>query len=363
MNPKDIVVSYVIPGYDDVQVQFRDLDAYMAQTLRLAIVPSVGLGASVILFLLLWVLIKKKRTPAYCLNMTSLALLAGRHVLELCYLTSSLSSLSTAFTGVIVPGSTSALHVTIAANVLHLLLVGVIEASLCFQLYVVLSTIRTDWTRWAFSGAVATLGLTVVGFYLYLTIDISRFYVQVFSTGYATARHKSALTNLPFILFLVSINVISFTLVAKLVVALRVRRYLGLRQFDGMHILTLMLTQTMIVPSILVLITYHDPGMAETALFNISLILIVLSLPFTSMWAAAANNTTIPSSSSLSIISKTPSNQSTFVGSSDKYHFDLPTSMSTKRAPEKFSDLDSMEAAMREIEHDNFVAVTTHVRK
>lgn len=95
-------------------------------------------------------------------------------------------------------------------------------------------------------------------------------------------------------------------LIGKLIFAIRTRRYLGLKQFDSFHILLIGFSQTLIIPSIILVVHYFYLSQNKDSLLQqISLLLIILMLPLSSLWAQTANNThNINSSPSLSFISR-----------------------------------------------------------
>lgn len=95
-------------------------------------------------------------------------------------------------------------------------------------------------------------------------------------------------------------------LIGKLIIAIRTRRYLGLKQFDSFHILLIGFSQTLIIPSIILVVHYFYLSQNKDSLLQqISLLLIILMLPLSSLWAQTANNThNINSSPSLSFISR-----------------------------------------------------------
>ena len=94
-------------------------------------------------------------------------------------------------------------------------------------------------------------------------------------------------------------------LIGKLIIAIRTRRYLGLKQFDSFHILLIGFSQTLIIPSIILVVHYFYLSQNKDSLLQqISLLLIILMLPLSSYGSTANNTHNINSSPSLSFISR-----------------------------------------------------------
>lgn len=319
-NPENVILNYTITGFEKeiVQVTFADLDAYMKTSIRYGIIYGVGMGASLVLIFLLFIMIKNKKTPMFILNQLSLIFLVIKSSLYLSYLLGPLASLSFSFTGMLIPNTYYTYKVSVATNIMHSLMIACIQASLCYQVFVIFRYPKLKSLGIMLTAFFACISVTVFSLYLYSTAMVAKTYQALFSNSQETVRYGTWVNNLPFLLFSSSINIISLILFIKLAFAIRTRRYLGLKQFDSLHILLLMATQTMCIPSILVIINYKDSKSSNTILSTISIILIVISLPLSSMWASAANNSPIPSSSSISFLSKTSTNNSdsqTFVSS------------------------------------------------
>ena len=169
------------------------------------------------------------------------------------------------------------------------------------------------------------LGLIVVAFQINLTILSHIRFSRAISTNRSEEESSSSSSlssssssdsvgyvinsiwmDLPTILFSISINIMTILLIGKLIFAIRTRRYLGLKQFDSFHILLIGFSQTLIIPSIILVVHYFYLSQNKDSLLQqISLLLIILMLPLSSLWAQTANNThNINSSPSLSFISR-----------------------------------------------------------
>ena len=234
-----------------------------------------------------------------------------------CYLNYNLgplNSLSFVFTGWYDGSSFISSDVT---NGFKCILYALVEISLGFQVYVMFKT--SNLKIWGIMASLLSigLGLIVVAFQINLTILSHIRFSRAISTN--RSEEESSLSSdsvgyvinsiwmdLPTILFSISINIMTILLIGKLIIAIRTRRYLGLKQFDSFHILLIGFSQTLIIPSIILVVHYFYLSQNKDSLLQqISLLLIILMLPLSSLWAQTANNThNINSSPSLSFISR-----------------------------------------------------------
>ena len=254
--------------------------------------------------------------------LNSLILLIGiiRSGCYLNYNLGPLNSLSFVFTGWYDGSSFISSDVT---NGFKCILYALVEISLGFQVYVMFKT--SNLKIWGIMASLLSigLGLIVVAFQINLTILSHIRFSRAISTN--RSEEESSLSSssslssdsvgyvinsiwmdLPTILFSISINIMTILLIGKLIIAIRTRRYLGLKQFDSFHILLIGFSQTLIIPSIILVVHYFYLSQNKDSLLQqISLLLIILMLPLSSLWAQTANNThNINSSPSLSFISR-----------------------------------------------------------
>ncbi|CAG84768.2 DEHA2A10736p [Debaryomyces hansenii CBS767] len=313
INPQKIPLNYTLPlgNADDVYVvTFGVLDEYVASSFHYIVVYSVAIGACLTLSLALWASCQNKRTPIFVLNQLTMAIMMIESALYLAFFMGPLSSLSFSFTGILIPNTYGSYRVTVAANVFQTILVACIEVSMTYQIFIIFRSPEVKRLGAALTIVAAAAGLTIVGFYINSTVSSARMFQDVFNHSTSTKRVGSWVTDIPFILFSASINLMSCMLACKLFFAIKTRRYLGLKQFDSFHILFIMSTQTMFIPSILVLINYGVSEAKTNVLSAVSVLLVVLSLPFSSMWASAANNNPTPTSSTLAFLNRSDSNNS-----------------------------------------------------
>jgi len=313
LSSSDVIVTVTIPNEEDgtYEVPFYAIDNYHYSRMENAVVLGATIGAcSMLLIMLIGILFKNfqrlRKSLLFNINFAILLMLILRSACYINYLMNNLSSISFFFTGIFDDESFMSSD---AANAFKVILVALIEVSLTYQIYVMFKTpMLKSWGIFA-SVLAGVLGLATLATQIYTTVMSHVNFVN--GTTGSPLQVTSAWMDMPTILFSVSINVLSMFLVCKLGLAIRTRRYLGLKQFDAFHILFIMSTQTMIIPSIILFVHYFDQNDSQTTLVNISLLLVVISLPLSSLWAQTANNVRrIDTSPSMSFISREASNRS-----------------------------------------------------
>ncbi|EGW33993.1 uncharacterized protein SPAPADRAFT_133541 [Spathaspora passalidarum NRRL Y-27907] len=314
-NSGDILLTYAFPNIDDIQVfPFKVLDDYQRRVLESSIVFGVSIGACSVILLLLFVVSynnrKKKLFKSFLFNLNAAILLVYiiQSGLNLNYLMSRLSSPSFFITGAYYGESFA---MTDTANAFRVILVGLVQISLTYQVYIIFKGHRLN--IWSVSATLfSTLfSITVVAFTINSVVLAHR-KNSAFTHG-QERNFVSLWNDLPVWLFSININIMSVLLILKLGMAIRTRRYLGLKQFDGLHILVIMSTQTLIIPSIILFVHYFGISNVGSMLVKVSMLLIVLTLPLTSLWAQTQNNTeNINSSPSMSFIRREISTVTTF---------------------------------------------------
>lgn len=306
---------------------FHALDAMMYATLQLAIVHGLAVGCGVVILIISWLIITNRRTPMFILNQFTIILMVIRSGFYLGFLLGPINSLTYRYTGQI-DHKWNQYNISITADVLHTLLVALVEATLVFQIYVVFKSSNTKTLGKIFTVVASALGLCIFALYVNATvIEAKQLKDQLKAEKFTVS--NSWVNNVPVIMFSASLNVICIILITKLVAAVRMRRHLGLKQFDAFHILIIMATQTLFIPSVLMIVNYHQSSSYSSLLANISIVLVVLNLPFSSLWASSANNSPMPSSSPNTVFFKASSRLS-----------DLETLASKSPSPlKKFSNV------------------------
>lgn len=310
--------------YGPAQLTFNDIQGYVNENIQTSIIYGCVIGAGGLMSLILWLISKHKKTPIFILNQLSLLFLVVHAGLYTSYLSGPFNSATATFVGV-QSDSGSAKVVTIATNIVQVLLITCIEGSLAFQVKIIFRSSDVYRLGLAVTATASACGLATIGCYLAACI-------KSIMSLYSNVPLSQVLVNLPIILFAASAVLICLILMAKLGLAIRSRRYLGLKQFDTLHILIIMVAQTMIIPAILVILSFSYVTTVSYRLTPISTMLVTLQLPLSSMWAASANNNSEPSSTAGSYISRTSSrtssptlitsNGSTYYGEQTSHDFE-----------------------------------------
>lgn len=363
-----IVLSYQVAD-QDFQVTFSQLDQTMKEFIQFAIIHGLAIGIGSLLMFLSWVIVINKRTPIFIMNQCSLLLLVIRSGLYLGYVLGSLSQLAYIYTGIF-NGSWDAYNLSMATNVVFCFLVMSAESTMVFQVYVMFKSSKQKYLGNILTSICGVLGITVVGLYVNASANAS-YVLKSQLTNKDFVAYGSWVANLPIILFSSTVNILSIILILKLAVAIRTRRFLGMKQFDSFHILIIMITQTFIIPSTLVIVNYKNTS--TNFLSSLSFILAVCNLPLGSLWATSSNNNVHPTSASNTVLSRYDSSVSshgTLAVKEDmilnKYvtphTTDLEMSATT---PINFDyhEVDSLERILENFEDRGVVSVTTNAFK
>lgn len=268
--------------YGPSSITFGELQYLINTKIRQSIVFGVCCGASIITFIIMWLVSKRKKTPIFILNQLSLFLLFLQSAFYFKYILSSQSSVTLALTQFPQMVHKYNLHISAAADIFKLLLVVCIECSLVFQVKVMFSGDSFKKISYFLLTASIVIGLTTSGILLTAVVMIIRsIYTGITNKG-------DIYYNIANILFAGSINFMTLILIIKLILAIRARKFLGLKQFDSFHILLIMTCHSLVVPSILTILAYALQS-NEDVLVSVSTLLVVLSLPLSSIWAGSIN--------------------------------------------------------------------------
>ena len=285
-NPGKSILTYVSVYGSGTQVTFNELQAIVNRKITEAIVFGVRCGASCLMIIITWLITQRKRTAIFIINQTSLFLILLHSALYFKYLLSSISSLTYTLTYFPQAVTRNDVHVYGATNIIEVLLVASIEVSLAYQVKIVFSGQSFRKLGHSVLCLSTLLGLSTICMFAYTAIHgIARKYA-----GKSTP-HLAKYFNISTILLASSINLMTLILVIKLILAIRSRRFLGLRQFDTFYILLIVSVHSLVCPSIMFILSYSLPQNRGTdVLVTVATLLVVLSLPFSSMWANARNN-------------------------------------------------------------------------
>lgn len=293
-NPRDIVLNYTtVNGLNSIT--FADLDEWLKTVVVLAIVFGTRIGLSALALPITFLVTKNKRSPIFILNISCLCVLFLQSCLYAVTLTKYYNSLTYSF-AMYDNVEPLASRISIASNVLYVILVALVEISFCYQVYIIFESPQTHLKRLGYAATAISASLGAAAFVLY-------FILMVYSNlqfWHPETDIPSYLANIPLVLFVTSSCTICLMLMLKLGVAIRTRRYLGLTQFNLFHILFVMAFQTMIIPTILILISFNAfskyDQYSSQAFSALGSALITISLPLTTMWANSSVSNSIPSS-------------------------------------------------------------------
>lgn len=93
----DIVLKYTLGGEEYLST-FEQLDSSVNRSLELGVVHGIAIACGVLLMVLAWVIIIKKKNPIFVLNQLTLLLMVIKSSLYLAFLFGPLSSLTYKFT-------------------------------------------------------------------------------------------------------------------------------------------------------------------------------------------------------------------------------------------------------------------------
>lgn len=284
-NPGDSLLTFTSIYGSDTDISFNEMQDLVNKKMREAIMFGVRCGAATLTIIIMWMMSKRKNTPIFIINQVSLVLIVIHSAFYFRYLLSSISSLAYNMTGFPQVLNRNDIHVYGAASIFQVLLVASIELSLVFQIKVMFTGVTYKKIGYLALLISSCLGLTTVAMYFVTAIKSMITVYAGNPTNYAKY------FNIATILLSSSINFMTFILVVKLLFALRSRRFLGLKQFDSLHILLIMTCQSLLVPSVLFILAYSlSANNGTDVLTTVATLLVVLSLPLSSLWATSNNN-------------------------------------------------------------------------
>ncbi|KAK0659567.1 Pheromone P-factor receptor [Lasiodiplodia hormozganensis] len=236
------------------------------------------IGASIIMVILLLVLTKhdKRRSPIFILNILALVLSVVRAITNVAFYTSEFYNFYTFITEDVSRVPTSDYATSITAVIMTLLLLTCIELSLILQASVVCATLARP----------RRIAITVLSIVVALMAISARIALTVWNIQFIFGLTEDLRANLPAISNVTSsFSVCFFSLIfcGKLGLAIRNRRKLGLKQFGPMQIVFIMAAQTLIIPGICSMVQFFT----NDEIGALSLTVVAIFLPLSSVWAAA----------------------------------------------------------------------------
>lgn len=330
-NPAESLLHFTSIYGNDTVVTFGALQSAVNKSITEAIVFGTRCGASILTLIIMWMISRNRKTPVFIINQVSLTLIIIHSGLYFKYLLSGYGSITYGLSEFPQLISSNDIHSYAAANIIQVLLVASIESSLIFQIKVIFTGDTLKKVGVALTALATALGLSTVAMYFVTAIT------SIISIYSGTGKTSPTYYNVSIILLASSINFMTLILVVKLILAIRSRRFLGLKQFDSFHILLIISCQTLLAPSILFILAYslnEDDG--TDVLIAIAVLLAVLSLPLSSMWATAANNTSKPSCVQSDF---SPSSDSSYAKGSSSFYSESLYSGAKRNVRNNFYDL------------------------
>ncbi|KAH3668034.1 hypothetical protein OGAPHI_001788 [Ogataea philodendri] len=307
INPYNVVLNYTSP-YGFTQVTFHDLDTRAKTVMQYAVIFGLRLGFATVLFPIIYIVTKNKKTVLFVINQLYIGTLFVHSIMYICTLFKTYWSLTYHFSGYEI-NDKSALDLTAATSIVYVILIGLSTLSMSYQVHIVfrgpsIYYRNIGWSVVALSGL---LGLASTVLYLTYAIMAN---INLYNSNYVV---PIWVVNASQICYACSSFVVSTILASKLFIAIRTRKFLGLKQFSIFHILFIMSFQTMIIPSVIIVASFKS--MSSTQSSNQSLMAIVtaligVSLPITTMWANSAINETSATSISNTHLQKYNTNTS-----------------------------------------------------
>ncbi|KAI9884253.1 MAG: hypothetical protein M1823_003943 [Watsoniomyces obsoletus] len=280
-DPFSQAITLLLPDGTPFNITLTDLDTFSLYNIRLSIIFGSQIGASLLLLVVLALITQpnKRRSLIFLVNATALACNFIRTLLQALYGTSGFNRTYAFFAGDFSRVPTSDYATSVAASIFTLFVLICIEVSLVFQVHVICATMKTLHRRlvMVFSTIVASIA---VGFRAGLVAENIKSIVR--AENFDRFKWLASATN---ITTTISICVFCVMFVAKLGVAMKERRKLGLKQWGPMRVLFIMGCQTGFIPAIFAILQYFT---STPQLGTYVLTLVAISLPLSSTWAAAS---------------------------------------------------------------------------
>ncbi|PWW74329.1 hypothetical protein C7212DRAFT_359048 [Tuber magnatum] len=284
-NPHKQNITFFNRDGSTVTVGLYDLDAMFAHSIRVAVVFASQIGACALLFVVMAMVTKSdKRRALFFLNMLSLILVIIRSVLQILYFVGPWAETYNyvAYYYEDIPYSDKL--ISIWAGIIQLILNICILLSLILQVRVVYATSpRLNTIMTAISCVLASVS---IGFFTAVIVQVSGAILKgVAYDEWVYKVHRGVFAG--------TIAFFSFIFIFKLAFAIRRRKILGLKRFGPLQVIFIMGCQTMIVPAIFAGL---ENGVGFDGMSSLTATLAVISLPLSSMWAAAQTDTLSPQS-------------------------------------------------------------------
>ncbi|KAJ9638883.1 pheromone alpha factor receptor [Coniosporium apollinis] len=283
-DPFHQAFTIVLPDGTPFNLTIDDINTYTQYGIRITINFSSQIGACLMVLIVLLMLTKqeKRRSPIFILNALALALGVIRNVLLCLYFTGPWYHPYAFFAQDYSRVPQTQYGVSITSSSLTLVVLILVEISLILQIRVMCVT-ATSVLRFWITVLSITIAMIAIGFRFAYTV-LNAIAIRAVKS-FMEYQWLGSATN---ITTTISICVFSAVFTARLGLAIRQRKRLGLRQFGPMQILFVMGCQTMIIPACFSLLQYIA-NESEVPYFSAQVLTVVsIFLPLSSLWASAS---------------------------------------------------------------------------
>lgn len=260
---------------------FSDLNDWKKELCTFAVFQGVRLGCAAMTLLML-LLFQRKKTVLFFLYLFSLTCIIIHAGLILGYVFGAFSSSEAYFTGSFYDITANDLAVSVTGSLFQVIIIICVEACLLLNANVILSDLgKTNLKRGLLTVLclVATIPCIFVWIF-YSVVDI----IGTINPAYYAESMPSWPADVASPYFAATIALFSAVSCCKLVVAIRRRRQLGLKQLDVYQIFFVMTFQTMIIPLVLTIIVFASDKL-PAGFSGFSSLIVVVFLPLTGIWA------------------------------------------------------------------------------
>lgn len=275
---QSFLINTTAGSYD---LTFPDLDSWKNELCTFAVFQGVRLGCAAMTLLML-LLFQRKKTVLFFLYLFSLTCIIIHAGLILGYVFGAFSSSRANLTGSYYDITANDLAVNVTGSVFQVIIIICVEACLLLNANVILSDLGKKKLKNALLIVlclVATIPCIFVWMF-YSVVDIA----GVINPGYFAESMPMWPANIASPYFTATIALFSAVSCLKLVVAIRRRRQLGLKQLDVYQIFFVMTFQTMIIPLVLTAISFAVDKV-PAGFSGFSSLIVVVFLPLTGIWA------------------------------------------------------------------------------
>lgn len=292
-NPALLAQTITVTTMNGVmKYNLQQFDSFQRSRMILTALFGARAGVSALVSIILFLMADRRNTPVYIFNQVSLIFFFIQSTLFLVTAFSPFGLISTVFTSSYASVTATNINISVACSVFQLLFVITIQCSLFFQGRIVFP--KQSRSRLLATLVLGTISLgTIIIYSLYIAQSCS-LAVNPVGEPLFPGRFGKKLPSISQIMFASSITVCMLIFVGKLVIAIRTRWVLGLKQFGPLQIICIMGAQSMIIPAVLTVISFARTDVKNV--YSVAPLIVVISLPLSAMWAASANTSTSPSS-------------------------------------------------------------------